>query len=460
MHDKSLTGLCKICMGKLFGTDGVRGLANIDITANFAFNLAKAGARVLAGKNCHKPKVLIGADTRISSDMLVSAMEAGLCAMGAEVIRANTITTPAVAYLIKYYDCDAGISISASHNSYEYNGIKFFDKNGYKLDDEIENEIEALLESGNYINLKTHDSIGSIIKDLDCKGQYISFLKDKVKVDIRKIKVLLDCANGAASHIAPEVFRQLGCQVEVINNKPNGININDQCGSTYIKALSQEIKKGDFDIGFAYDGDADRVIGVDSLGRELNGDVLMALLALYYNRLGLLNKNTLVVTSLSNLAMDLFAKKEGISLVKTNVGDRYVAEKMIEEGFTLGGEQSGHIISMPPSTTGDGILASLIICQALIELDLKSKDIFEIINPFPQLMINVEIDETLKKEICSKEDICILLQSIQADLGEKGRIILRVSGTEPVIRVMVEGEDEDHVKESAHKMADLIKSYK
>ncbi|HOD93801.1 MAG TPA: phosphoglucosamine mutase [Clostridia bacterium] len=444
-------------MGKIFGTDGARGIANKELTVSLAFNLGKAGAFVLAGESNHLPKILIGADTRISSDMLMSATEAGLCAMGANVIRAGVVTTPAVAYLTKLYSCDAGIVISASHNSYEYNGIKFFNRDGFKLPDETEDQIERIITGEGGGSIKTHDAIGRIYKEVQCIKAYSDFLLGQCSSNISKLKVLLDCANGAASEIAPDVFKKAGCNISHIYSQPNGLNINKDCGSTHISNLANEVVKGGFDIGFAYDGDADRLLAVSEKGEIIDGDVLMSALTLFLKNKGLLYKDTLVVTEMSNMGVDVFGKKNSVKIVRTKVGDRYVVEEMQKSGYAIGGEQSGHIILLPFSTTGDGILASLKIAQILAENKLKASNFFEIMKPLPQVLINVRINNEMKTELKNDNEIQTLYRKVTDELDGNGRIVLRVSGTEPVIRVMIEGEDLELIENRAKLIADKIK---
>lgn len=444
-------------MGKIFGTDGARGIANKELTVSLAFNLGKAGAFVLAGESNHKPKILIGSDTRISSDMLMSAAEAGLCAMGADVIRAGVVTTPAVAYLTKLHGCDAGIVISASHNSYEYNGIKFFNRDGFKLPDETEDQIERIITGEGGGSIKTHDAIGKIHKNCQCVKAYSDFLIENCNTSLSKLKVLLDCANGAASEIAPEVFKRTGCNVSHIYSSPNGLNINKDCGSTHINNLVTEVVKGGFDIGFAYDGDADRLLAVSEKGEVIDGDVLMSALTLHLKNKGLLYKDTLVVTEMSNMGVDVFAKKNSVKVVRTKVGDRYVVEEMQKSGYAIGGEQSGHIILLPYATTGDGILASLKIAQLLVENGMKASSFFEIMKPLPQVLINVRINNEMKAELKNDMEIQTLYKKVSEELNGNGRVVLRVSGTEPVIRVMIEGEDYELIENWAKLIADKIK---
>ena len=444
-------------MGKIFGTDGARGIANKDLTVSLAFNLGKAGAFVLAGECSHTPKILLGADTRISSDMLMSATEAGICAMGANVIRAGVVTTPAVAYLTKLYNCDAGIVISASHNSYEYNGIKFFNKDGFKLPDETEDQIERIVTGEGGGSIKTHDAIGRIFKDYDCVKEYSDFLVSHSNTDLSGLRILLDCANGAASNIAPEVFRRTGCDISYMNADPDGININKDCGSTHIDNLAKEVVKRNYDIGFAYDGDADRLLAVSEKGDLIDGDVLMAVLALHLKENGLLAKDSITVTEISNMVIDVFARKNDMQIVRTKVGDRYVVEEMLKSGYSIGGEQSGHIILLPFNTTGDGILASLKISQILAENKIKASSFFDIMKPLPQVLINVRIRNDMKAELKNDVEIQNLYKSISEELDGNGRIVLRVSGTEPVIRVMIEGENMEFIETRAKTVADKIK---
>jgi phosphoglucosamine mutase len=443
-------------MRKLFGTDGVRGIANQELTSDLAFKLGQAAAYVLAGELSHKPKIMVGTDTRISCDMLECALNAGLCSVGADVISLGIIPTPGVAYLTSHYKADAGVVISASHNSFEFNGIKFFDSYGYKLPDDLENKIEDFVFSDTTLPHKTGVRIGRIFRETGYLDEYIQFLVSQADSDIKGFHVLIDCANGAAYKAAPEVFRRLGAVVEIINNEPDGININDNCGSTHMEALCNKIREGEYDLGIAYDGDADRMLAVSEDGRIINGDKILGALAVHLKKKNKLEKNTLVVTIMSNMGLDVFSEKNGISIVKTQVGDRYVVEEMRKSGYSLGGEQSGHVILRECNSTGDGILTSIKLADKLIEEGIKASEIHEIMEEFPQVMINVAIANSNKKKVMEDGHISDKIKAIEKELKGEGRMILRPSGTEPLIRVMMEGRNMDLINARTKEMAELI----
>ena len=443
-------------MRKLFGTDGVRGVANRELTSDLAFKLGQAAAYVLAGELEHKPRIMVGTDTRISCDMLECALNAGLCSVGADVISLGVIPTPGVAYLTSKQKADAGVVISASHNSFEFNGIKFFDSEGYKLPDELEAKIEEFVFSDVKLPHKTGINIGRIIKKNEYNMDYISFLIAHSEADLSGMKILLDCANGAAFRSAPIVFTRLGADITVINASPDGININEGCGSTHIGVLSDLIAKGDYDIGFAYDGDADRVIAVAEDGSIIDGDRMLAVLALDMKNKGVLSDNTLVVTVMSNMGLDGLARENGISIVKSKVGDRYVIEEMRKNGYSLGGEQSGHVIIMDCNTTGDGILTSIKIAGIIAESEKTSQEIFGVMEEYPQVMMNVAVNNKNKSKILDDDTVKIMISGIENDFNGDGRLLIRPSGTEPVVRVMMEGRDYEYIKVKAKEMAELI----
>ena len=443
-------------MRKLFGTDGVRGVANRELTSDLAFKLGQAAAYVLAGELEHKPRIMVGTDTRISCDMLECALNAGLCSVGADVISLGVIPTPGVAYLTSKQKADAGVVISASHNSFEFNGIKFFDSEGYKLPDELEAKIEEFVFSDVKLPHKTGINIGRIIKKNEYIMDYISSLMAHSKADLSGMKILLDCANGAAFKLAPTVFTRLGAEITVINASPDGININDGCGSTHIGVLSDLIVKGDYDIGFAYDGDADRVIAVAEDGSIIDGDRMLVVLALDMKNKGILSDNTLVVTVMSNMGLDGLAKENGISIVKSKVGDRYVIEEMRKNGYSLGGEQSGHVIIMDCNTTGDGILTSIKIAGIIAESEKTSQEIFGVMEEYPQVMVNVAVSNKNKSKILDDDTVKTMILGIENDFNGDGRLLIRPSGTEPVVRVMMEGRDYKYIKVKAKEMAELI----
>ncbi len=444
-------------MGRLFGTDGVRGVANKELTPELAFNLGKAGAYVLKKEN-DKPVVIIGKDTRISGDMLESALTAGILAVGGNVIKVGVIPTPAVAYLAKYYNADAGIVISASHNTFEYNGIKFFNGDGYKLDDLLEEKIEDIIISSIDVNSHiTGDKIGKCLDaGEDAEELYIKHLLDTVNFRLNGKKIVLDCANGASYRIAEKVYRSLGAEIIIIGNDPNGININDGCGSTHPEMLADKVKESNADIGLAFDGDADRLIVVDETGEVIDGDRVIAICARMLKEQGRLAENKVTATVMSNIGFHKAMEESQIEVDVTGVGDRYVLEKMLETGCVIGGEQSGHIIFREYTTTGDGVLSSLQFMGAIINSGKSLSQLAGEIEIFPQVLVNARINNDYKKTYMQDSQICDAIVKIEEELAENGRVLIRPSGTEPLVRVMLEGDDEEKIHALAHQLADLI----
>ena len=445
-------------MARLFGTDGVRGVANKDLTADMAYRLGYAGAVVLAGETIHKPTILIGCDTRISCGMLESALAAGICSAGADAVICGVIPTPAVAYLTRKYHYDAGVMISASHNSYEYNGIKFFSGNGFKLPDHVEDEIEHLIVT---YDEKTReyplgDKVGQRIMMSDAVHLYSEHLKRRQSCDLSGLKIALDCANGAASAIAPSLFRDLGATVFTVADQPDGKNINDRCGSTHMEDLMQMVIREGCDLGFAFDGDADRLLVVDSYGKLVDGDVILALLGLDMKERGELKSETIVITVMSNLGLDIMASGHGLTLEKTKVGDRYVLEKMLEQGYNLGGEQSGHVILLDHATTGDGILTALAFLRAFLKKNIPLYEQTKIIDILPQVLVSARISDDKKESAMKDEKLASAISKYEKQLGANGRILVRASGTEPVIRIMLEGKNKEEIQEMAEHLAELI----
>lgn len=446
-------------MGRLFGTDGVRGVANVELTPELAFKLGQAGAYVLAGKAKHTPKILIGMDTRISGDMLESALVAGLCSVGAKAISLGVIPTPGVAYLTKLYNADASVVISASHNPYEFNGIKFFDENGYKLSDDVEDKIEAIVR-GNIeaTALSTNGKIGKrVVKD-GAIYDYVDYLKTSVDINLQGLKFVLDCANGASYICAPTIFSKLGADIVVINNNPDGTNINYNCGSTHIDSLRKSVIENKADAGFAFDGDADRMLAVNAEGEVVDGDVIMAIMGLALKKKGALNGNAIVVTVMSNLGFDIMAKENDIKLVKTKVGDRYVIEEMIDKGYILGGEQSGHIILHDYNTTGDGTLSALMLASIMQNTGKTLSELASVITILPQVLVNAKVSNENKNKYMEDEQIRTACEELEAEFSGEGRVLIRPSGTEPLVRVMIEGKDIDYITEKADYLAKLIES--
>ena len=444
-------------MGRLFGTDGVRGIANKELTPELAFNLGKAGAYVLKKEN-EKPIVVIGKDTRIYGDMLENALAAGILAVGGNVIKAGIIPTPAVAYLAKHYNADAGIVISASHNTFEYNGIKFFNGNGYKLDDLLEEKIEDIIISS--INVNSHitgDKIGKCLEaEENATGLYVKHLLDTVDYSLRGKKIVLDCANGAAFQIAEKIYRELGAEVIVIGNQPNGVNINDGCGSTHPERMAETVKMSGADIGLAFDGDADRLIVADEQGKVIDGDRVIAICARMLKTEGRLAQNKVTATVMSNIGFHKAMEESGIEVDVTGVGDRYVLEQMLKTGCVIGGEQSGHIIFREYTTTGDGILSSLQFIKAVLNSGKKPSELAAEVEIFPQVLVNARINNDYKKTYMNDPEIADAISEIEKTMDGSGRVLIRPSGTEPLVRVMLEGEDEKELFDMARQLADLI----
>ncbi|MFR0902872.1 MAG: phosphoglucosamine mutase [Anaerovoracaceae bacterium] len=444
-------------MGRLFGTDGVRGIANKELTPELAFNLGKAGAHVLKREN-NKPVVVIGKDTRISGDMLENALTAGILAVGGNVIKAGVIPTPAVAYLARYYNADAGIVISASHNTFEYNGIKFFNGDGYKLDDLLEEKIEDIIISSIDVNSHiTGDKIGKCLEAAENATElYADHLMSTVDFRLDGKKIVLDCANGASFRVAEMVYRRLGAEVTVIGNEPNGININDGCGSTHPEKMAETVKRIGADIGLAFDGDADRLIVADELGNIIDGDRVIAICARMLKEQGRLAENRVRATVMSNIGFHKAMEASGIEVDVTGVGDRYVLEKMLETGCVIGGEQSGHIIFREHTTTGDGVLSSLQLMKALADGGKKLSQLAAEIEIFPQVLVNAKINNDYKKTYMNDAEIAAAIEKIEKDMAGRGRVLIRPSGTEPLVRVMLEGEDEKQLFDMAKELAGLI----
>ncbi|MBE5780509.1 MAG: phosphoglucosamine mutase [Clostridiales bacterium] len=441
-------------MARIFGTDGVRGIANTELSCDLAFKLGRAGAMVLA-KNHSRPRILIGRDTRISGDMLESALVAGLCSMGADVTCAGIIPTPGVSYLVKKLDMDAGIVISASHNPVQYNGIKFFDANGLKLPDELEDEIQIAMDAKmDYI--PTGIDVGTCTRDDSLKEIYRAFLAAQCQHDLSGLTIALDCANGASSPIAKDLFTGLGAKVHVISNTPNGKNINDHCGSTHPDQLQQLVKDTGADIGLSFDGDADRLIACDETGTLMDGDVVMGILAIHLKQQGKLAKNTLVATIMSNLGLIQAMEQHGIQVAKTGVGDRYVMEEMLRSGYCIGGEQSGHVIMLDRSNTGDGMQTGLALVDALLTSGKKASELSKQITILPQVLVNAHVGPTMKNRYMEDAEVAALIREIEAEYKHSGRLLVRTSGTEHLIRVMIEGPDLAAMDRRAHELADLM----
>ena len=444
-------------MGKLFGTDGVRGIANRDLTAELAFKTGRSGAYVLTKNIGRRPRILIGKDTRKSGDMLEAALTAGLCSVGAKVIPLGVIPTPAVAYLVRLYNADAGVVISASHNPCEYNGIKFFNSEGYKLKDEIENEIEDYILGKKTIDdLPTHGRIGYVSANHNAVEDYVKFAISTIDCPLDGLKIAIDCANGASYQTAFLALNKLGANVEAIHNTPDGVNINAKCGSTHMESLQAYVTSIGADVGIAFDGDADRMLAVDEKGNLIDGDVIMAICAKHLMDEGKLEKNTLVATVMSNLGLFIAGEKLGINIPKTKVGDRYVLEEMLDKGYVLGGEQSGHIIFLEHNTTGDGLVSALQFLSVLKKSGKKASELASIVEVLPQVLKNATVKLENKDRYMEFPEIAAACKALEDEFSGEGRVLIRPSGTEPLVRVMIEGKDIDYITKKATELADLI----
>ena len=449
-------------MRKYFGTDGIRRIANTELTPELVYKVAKAGAYVLSKHTDHRPTILIGRDTRISGTLIESAMLSGFLSYGANVKLLGVIPTPAVAYLTRKLNADASVVISASHNTYEFNGIKYFSNKGMKIPDALEEEIEEVMESGKLDELKAvNDKIGVSEYCLDLIDEYVYFFRKNFDDNIEKYLrddfiVGLDTANGATSVVAEKVFKALGIKYKIINNNPNGININENCGSTHLEGLKKFVKEHKLSLGVAYDGDGDRCLAVDENGNEIDGDKLLAIISNTLRKKGKLNKDTIVATVMSNLGLNKYAKNNGLNLIQTKVGDRYVLEEMLKNGYNLGGEQSGHVILLDYNPTGDGILTSLMLIQSILEENKKASELAETIKLYPQVLINAKVDANKKYDYEKDEEIKLAIENLQKEFAGNGRVLIRPSGTEPLVRVMIEGEDQQYITKKAGEVAALI----
>ncbi|SPF45832.1 Phosphoglucosamine mutase [Candidatus Desulfosporosinus infrequens] len=440
-------------MGRLFGTDGVRGVANSQLTSDLAFRLGQAGAYVLSKEHPH-PRIVIGKDTRISGDMLEAALIAGICSVGADVLRVGVLPTPGIALLTRTLDVSAGVVISASHNPVQDNGIKFFDSTGYKLPDAIEDEIESIvLSEEKPWEVPIGGEIGRVIEINDAGRRYMDFLKGTVgRLD--GLKVVLDCANGAASYVGPEILREFGVEVIPIFNTPDGVNINASCGSTHPEQLQRAVLEHGADLGLAMDGDADRLIVVDEQGTVLDGDFIMLICALARKEQGTLAQNAVVVTVMSNLGLHLALKEAKIVVFETQVGDRYVMEELLRTGAKIGGEQSGHIIFLDHNTTGDGLLTALHLLAVVKERQVQLSQLASQMLRLPQVLLNATVQH--KERLMQDERVLGKVKQAVEVLVGRGRVLVRPSGTEPLIRVMVEGPDQQKLKDLAQGIIDTI----
>lgn len=444
-------------MRKLFGTDGVRGVANVHpMTAEIAMQLGRAIAYIFK-KEPRRHKIVIGKDTRLSGYMLETAMASGICSMGVDVMLVGPLPTPGIAFITSSMRADAGVVISASHNPYQDNGIKFFSRDGFKLPDKLEAELESFIfENNEPSHRPTASDIGKAYRIDDAIGRYVVFAKNTFpkELTLDGLKIAVDCANGAAYKVAPEVFYELGAEVFSIGVQPDGENINDKCGSLYPEVVAKLVKEKKADIGIALDGDGDRIILVDEKGKVLTGDHVMAILATRMLKQNTLKKKTLVTTIMSNMGLEEAVKKAGGKIIRTNVGDRYVAEEMLKHGYNVGGEQSGHLIFMDHTTTGDGIISALQILAIMVRENKELSELSGIMKQFPQVLMNIKVKE--KKDIAKMPEVVKRIKAVESKLNGNGRLSVRYSGTEPLARVMLEGKDEKEIKKMARYIADAI----
>lgn len=445
-------------MGRMFGTDGVRGVAGTELTIDLATKLGQAGAYVLTKEQAHKPTIIVGCDTRISGGMLANALMAGICSVGANAVYVGVAPTPAIAYLVRKHKVDAGVVISASHNPMEFNGIKFFNGEGYKLSDELEDEIEGLIANDmEEIDFPIGSGIGTIDYRFDIVDEYVEFEKKCVPVDLSGMKIVVDCAEGASHYTSVKALKDLGAELIAIHTEPDGTNINANCGSTHMAELKARVVSEQACCGIAFDGDADRMLAVDEKGNLVDGDQIMAICAKHLKDQGKLAQNTVVVTVMTNLGFTLMGKEQGLNIEKTKVGDRYVLENMRENGYNLGGEQSGHVIFLDDNTTGDGLLSALHLLEVMVDTKKPLSELASIMSVLPQALVNAKVPNHKKESYMEYSEIAEAIETLEAKFEGEGRVLIRPSGTEPLVRVMIEGKDQDVIEEEANKLADLIK---
>ena len=444
-------------MARMFGTDGVRGVAGTELTIELATKLGQAGAYVLTKEKSHQPTIIVGCDTRISGGMLANALMAGICSVGANAIYVGVAPTPAIAYLTRKHKVDAGVVISASHNPMEFNGIKFFNGDGYKLSDELEDEIEALIKNNmEDIDFPTGSGIGRVDYRFDIVDEYVEFEKKTVPVDLSDLKIVIDCAEGASSYTSVKTLRDLGADLIAIHTEPDGTNINANCGSTHMDEIKARVVSEKANVGIAFDGDADRMLAVDENGKIVDGDEIMAICGNYLKSKGRLAKDTIVVTVMTNLGFSIMGKEQDINIEKTKVGDRYVLENMKENGYNLGGEQSGHVIFLDDNTTGDGLLSALHLLQVMVDTGKPLSELAKVMEVLPQALVNAKVPNDKKESYMEYSDIAEAIAELEKKFAGEGRVLIRPSGTEPLVRVMIEGKDQKVIDEEAHKLAELI----
>lgn len=446
-------------MGRIFGTDGVRGVVGEELTAELAVNIGRAAAMVLAAETGKKPLVAIGRDTRISGDLLEAAVTAGLCSVGADVLLLGVVPTPAVAWLLRRYGADAGVMLSASHNPFAYNGIKLFGPSGFKLTDEEEARIEAIiLDRAAPYDVKKGAALGRVLRAGGAVRDYVGYLASAYSGGYTG-RVLVDCAEGSASATARALFETLGVAAALLHDAPDGVNINENCGSTHIERLAPLVVEGGYDLGLAFDGDADRLLAVDEKGNVLDGDVLLSIFAGYLSERGMLRNNAVVVTSMTNMGFFRLMEEHGVRCEVTAVGDRYVLEAMRERNHALGGEQSGHMIFLDWATTGDGQLSAVMLLNALAAARRPLSEPAGEMKRFPQTMLNVSATASMKAALRSHPAVCDAVGRWETALSGRGRVVVRASGTEPFIRVMVEGESSVEIAKAAQEIADAIREH-
>lgn len=444
-------------MARLFGTDGVRGVAGTELTIDLAMKLGQAGAYVLTKEKSHQPTIIVGCDTRISGGMLANALMAGICSVGANAVYVGVVPTPAVAYLTRLHKVDAGVVISASHNPMEFNGIKFFNEEGYKLSDQLEDEIQVLIENDmNDIEFPIGSGIGKVEYRFDIRDEYVEFEKQCVPVDLSGLKIVIDCAEGANHYTAVKALKDLGADLVAIHTNPDGTNINAQCGSTHMSELKERVVSEKANLGIAFDGDADRMLAIDENGKLVDGDQIMAICGKHMKDKGKLKNNTIVATVMSNLGLTLMCKREGIHLEATKVGDRYVLENMLQNGYNMGGEQSGHVIFLDDNTTGDGLLSALHLLRVMVETGKPLSELAAIMEVLPQALVNAKVPNHKKESYMEYPEIAKAIEKLEEKFAGEGRVLIRPSGTEPLVRVMIEGKNQTEIEEEAKNLADLI----
>ena len=440
-------------MARMFGTDGVRGVAGTELTIELAMKLGQAGAYVLTREKAHQPTIIVGCDTRISGGMLANALMAGICSVGANAVYMGVMPTPAIAYLTKKHKVDAGVVISASHNPMEFNGIKFFNGEGYKLSDQLEDEIESLINGGmKDVPMPLGSGIGTISYRFEAREEYVFFMKKTVPVDLSGLKIVIDCAEGASHYTAVETLKGLGANLVALHTNPDGTNINANCGSTHMDELRARVVYEKADVGLAFDGDA-----VDENGDIVDGDQVMAIIGNDMKQHGKLKKDTIVGTVMSNLGFTLMGERCGIHIEQTKVGDRYVLENMRENGYNIGGEQSGHIIFLDENTTGDGLLSALHLLEVMVNTGKSLSELAQIMEVLPQALVNAKVPNHKKEHFMEYPEIAQAVQELEEKFAGEGRVLIRPSGTEPLVRVMIEGKNLDEITKDARKLADLIR---